>query len=271
MELIELLGWKGVLLALVVFVPLERLLALHDQPILRPKWTTDLTYALFNGLFIRAGLTVVVFAGVVGTSYLVPAPVKEWVGALPFWIQLPTIILISDLGFYFAHRLFHKVPWLWKFHAVHHSIEHLDWLAGHRVHPIDQIITKGCGFVPIFALGFSAGPLAVASLIYFWHSIMLHSNVKLNFGPLKWLIASPQFHHWHHANHVEAYDKNFAGQLSVLDIVFGTAHMPGNMPTRYGVDDPVPDGYLRQLAFPFMPRETTRADAIPKPHPAPAE
>jgi sterol desaturase/sphingolipid hydroxylase (fatty acid hydroxylase superfamily) len=270
MELIEFLGWKGFLLALLVFVPLERLLAMHDQPILRPKWTIDLTYALFNGIFIRTGLTIVIFVTVVAASSIVPSPAHAWVGSLPFWVQLPAIILISDLGFYFAHRLFHKVPWLWKFHAVHHSLEHLDWLAGHRVHPVDQIITKGCALVPLFALGFSAAPTAVAALIYFWHSILLHSNIKIGLGPLNWLIATPQFHHWHHANHLEAYDKNFAGQLSIIDVVFGSVHMPKSLPTRYGTNDPVPDGYLRQLAFPMRRRTNARA-ASQTPQPAPAE
>lgn len=248
----DILNLKGLLLAFVVFVPLERLLAMHDQPLFRQNWKNDLIYALFNGIVIRIGLGAVLIATVMLGSWLVPADFQAWVGALPFWVQLPVIIIISDVGFYTMHRLFHKVPWLWKFHAVHHSIEELDWLAAHRVHPIDQILTKSASLVPIFSLGFSAAPIAVYFVIYHWQSLFLHSNIAIGFGPLRWLIASPQFHHWHHANHVEAYDKNFAGQLSFLDWLFGTMHMPGkDLPQRYGTDDPVPNGYLPQLAYPF--------------------
>lgn len=248
----DLLNLKGLLLAFVVFVPLERLLEMHEQKLFRRKWKQDLFYAVFNGLPIQLGLGTIIVGAVALAAWAMPAGVQEWVGALPFWVQLPAVILISDIGFYCAHRTFHKVPWLWKFHAVHHSIEELDWLAAHRVHPVDQIITKSASLVPIFALGFSAAPIAVYFLIYHWQSLLLHSNVAIPFGPLRWLVASPQFHHWHHANHVEAFDKNFAGQLSVLDWLFGTMHMPGKaLPTRYGTDDPVPDGYVQQLAYPF--------------------
>src|SRR5690606_27618749 len=141
---------------------------------------------------------------------------------------------------------------LWDFHAVHHSTEEMDWLAAYRVHPVDQVLVKGTSLVPIFVLGFSEAAIAIASLLYFWHSILLHSNVKINFGPLKWLIASPEFNHWHHANHSEAVNKNLAGQLPLWDIVFRPAYMPGPLPEKYGVDDAVPRDYPRQLAYPFV-------------------
>jgi sterol desaturase/sphingolipid hydroxylase (fatty acid hydroxylase superfamily) len=249
----DLLNLKALLLAFMVFVPLERLVAMHhDQSLFRAKWTNDLIYALANGILVRFGLGLVILAAIGLGAWGIPQQARDWIGALPFWVQLPTIILISDIGFYTAHRLFHKIPWLWKFHAVHHSIEELDWLAAHRVHPVDQILTKAASLAPIFALGFSAAPIAVYFFIYQWQSLFIHSNVGIGFGPLRWLIASPQFHHWHHANQTEAFDKNFAGQLSFLDAAFGTLHMPGReLPARYGTDDPVPDGYIAQLAYPF--------------------
>jgi sterol desaturase/sphingolipid hydroxylase (fatty acid hydroxylase superfamily) len=156
------------------------------------------------------------------------------------------------LGFYLVHRAFHKVPWLWRFHAVHHSIEEMDWLAAHRVHPIDQILTKGASLIPIFALGFASEPMFLFAVMYRWQALLIHSNVRIGFGPLRWIFASPQFHHWHHANHREAFDTNFAGQLSLLDLLFGTMHLPGReTPRLYGTDDPVPGDYVGQLAYPF--------------------
>ncbi len=249
----DLLNLKGLLLAIVVFVPLERLFGMHhEQKLFRPRWQDDLVYFFLNGLLIKLALSATVGAIVVAGMWLVPADFQNWVGGLPFWVQLPALIVLADIGFYSVHRLFHKIPYLWKFHAVHHSIEDLDWLAAHRVHPVDQILTKGASLLPVFALGFSAAPIAAYFFLYHWQSLFIHSNIKIGFGPLRWLIASPQFHHWHHANHPEAFDKNFAGQLSFLDMLFGTMHMPGNeVPTRYGTDDPVPTGYFRQLLYPF--------------------
>lgn len=160
--------------------------------------------------------------------------------------------MLADTGFYLAHRAFHAVPFLWRFHSIHHSIEEMDWLAAHRVHPVDQILTKSASFVPVFALDFSSTAILIFTLIYQWQSLFIHSNTRIKVGPLKWLPASPQFHHWHHANEREAWDKNFAGQLPLLDMLGGTLFMPYRMPQKYGTDDPVPPLYHQQLAYPFV-------------------
>ena len=117
----------------------------------------------------------------------------------PLWLQVPEVLLVADIGFYLAHRAFHAVPFLWKFHSMHHSIEEMDWLAAYRVHPLDQILTKSASFLPVYALGFSDSAILLFVLIYKWQSVAIHSNSRIGLGPLKWLFASPQFHHWHHA------------------------------------------------------------------------
>ena len=160
--------------------------------------------------------------------------------------------MLADTGFYLAHRAFHAVPFLWRFHSIHHSIEEMDWLAAHRVHPVDQILTKSASFLPVFALDFSSTAILIFTLVYQWQSLFIHSNTRIKVGPLKWLLASPQFHHWHHANEREAWDKNFAGQLPLLDMLGGTLFMPDRMPQKYGTDDPVPPLYHQQLAYPFV-------------------
>ncbi|HSF91885.1 MAG TPA: sterol desaturase family protein, partial [Paracoccaceae bacterium] len=162
----------------------------------------------------------------------------------------------ADLGFYAAHRTFHAVPFLWRFHSVHHSIEQMDWLAAHRVHPVDQIITATASLLPLYLLGFPTLPIAVYAVIYQWQSLLIHSNVRINFGPLKWLLASPQFHHWHHANQKEAYDKNFSAQLPFIDAILGTMYLPKDEahPEKYGTDDPVPPLYHQQLIYPLLPK-----------------
>jgi sterol desaturase/sphingolipid hydroxylase (fatty acid hydroxylase superfamily) len=265
---LNLIDFKQLLLVVLIFVPLERLLALRtEQKILRPAWVIDLTHLLASGLLIKLGLGLTLAAIIAGAELMVPAAWRAAVAAQPHWLQLVEILVLADLGFYLAHRAFHAVPFLWRIHSVHHSIETMDWLAAHRVHPIDQIATKSASYLPVFALGFALEPILVFAVLYQWHSLLLHANTRIGFGPLRWVVASPHFHHWHHANAPEARDKNFAGQFSLLDLVFGTLHMPrGRAPERYGIDGAMPPTYLGQLAHPF-----TRADrAEPAPAQAPA-
>lgn len=252
----DLIDLKAIFIVALIFVPLERLFPHHDeQPTLRKHWLNDMMYLFLNGILIKIGLFVSVAAIMAAISMLVPAGVGEAVRSQPTWLQLIETIVLADIGFYLAHRAFHAFPVLWKFHSVHHSIEDMDWLAAHRVHPVDQILTKSASFLPIFALGFSPLTIGIYFVIYHWQALLIHSNVQINFGPLKWVLASPQFHHWHHANEVEAYDKNFAAQLPIIDALLGTLHMPDRMPEKYGTDDPVPVLYHQQLVYPFLPVE----------------
>jgi sterol desaturase/sphingolipid hydroxylase (fatty acid hydroxylase superfamily) len=247
------LNLKGVLIACLIFIPLERLLAMHaHQSIFRRGWWNDVIYLFVNGWLIKLGIFITVSGAMVVSVWLIPPPMRAAVAGQPYWLQIVEVILIADLGFYFAHRMFHAIPLLWRFHQVHHSIEELDWLAAARVHPVDQIATKGISLLPVFALGFSEAAIAAFALLYQWQSILLHSNISVGFGPLRWLIASPDFHHWHHSKEVAARDKNFAGQLSLLDVLFGTAHMPrGQVPSQYGIDERLPPTYVTQLLHPF--------------------
>jgi len=260
------LNWfdfKHLLLVILIFVPLERLLALRPkQEILRGGWVTDVVHLFITGILIKFGLALVIAATIFGAERLVPADWHAAVAAQPHWLQFIEVFIVADLGFYAAHRAFHAVPFLWRIHSVHHSIEAMDWLAAHRVHPIDQVLTKGASFLPVFALGFAMEPILLWAFVYQWQSLLIHANTRIGFGPLRWIVASPRFHHWHHANCPEAIDRNFAGQLALLDLCFGTLHLPRDRtPERYGTNDPVPRSYLLQLAYPFAPKSTARADS----------
>lgn len=246
------LNFRDFLLFFLVFTPLEHLLPIHEKSRgFRRGWLTDVLHFFLSGIFIRLGLTaVIVISADIGVS-MVPVSFSEVLKALPLWLQVLLAIFIADLGFYFAHRAMHSLPVLWRFHAVHHSSEEMDWLAAYRVHPVDQVLVKGASLVPIYMLGFSNSAILLAALIYHWQALLIHSNVRVPLGVLRRLVAGPEFHHWHHANEREAIDKNFSGQLPFWDIVFRTLHMPGRMPSRYGVNDAVPQGYMAQLAYPF--------------------
>ncbi|MGX5850022.1 sterol desaturase family protein [Mesorhizobium sp. PL10] len=249
----DLVDLKAVLVIALIFIPLERLLPLHaEQSPARRHWLNDVVYLLFNGIIIKIGLLAVIGTAMLVLHRFVPAGLAQAVQSQPVWLQAIEVLVLADTGFYLAHRAFHAIPFLWRFHSIHHSIEEMDWLAAHRVHPVDQILTKSASFLPVFALGFSTTAILIFTLVYQWQSLFVHSNTRIRVGPLKWLLASPQFHHWHHANEREAWDKNFAGQLPLLDMLGGTLFMPDRMPQKYGTGDPVPPLYHQQLAYPFV-------------------
>lgn len=236
-----------------IFIPLERLIPFDDhQPLLRRGFFNDLFYALANGFVVRAGFTVVAGLFMFGFAQLAGPNPLPWIKELALWQQVIAVIVLADIGYYTAHRLSHTIPVLWKFHAVHHSIEDMDWLATHRVHPIDQIFTNTFALLPAWCMGFPLEAFAVHQVIYYAQALLIHSNVKINFGPLKWIIASPEYHHWHHANERDAHDRNFAAQLSIIDVIAGTIFLPFNRkPKVYGIDGTMPPYYHQQLLYPF--------------------
>ena len=248
----QTLDYSAILILACVFIPLERLLPLHKgQGTLRRNWANDLFYLLFNGFVVRAGSTLL-FGSIIAVyrTYVDPAD-TAWVAAQPIWLQTIAVLVIADIGYYIAHRSFHAIPFLWKFHSVHHSIEEMDWLATHRVHPVDQILSNAMSLLPIYFIGFSPVAIAIYLSIYQAQALLVHSNVRISFGPLKYVFASPEYHHWHHANQTEAYDRNFAAQLSIIDVVAGTMFLPKHKPTKYGLTEHMPAYYHQQLLYPL--------------------
>ena len=254
MEVLDLLNPKALLIAALIFIPFERLTALRkDQKVLRKQWLNDAITFMVNKVLINVAL-IATFGLFLGSlSGLVPEGATEFILSQPLWLQVIEIIVISDTCYYLTHRAFHEVPVLWKFHSIHHSVEEMDWLAAYRIHPLDQTAAKIASLLPIFVLGFSGAAILVYAFIFQWQTLLIHSNTRLNFGPLRWILASPQFHHWHHANKPEAYNTNYAAQLPLIDLVFGTLHLPGReLPDRYGVDDEIPAYYHQQFVYPFI-------------------
>ncbi|HEX5506968.1 MAG TPA: sterol desaturase family protein [Pseudolabrys sp.] len=260
----HLIDFKAILIVALIFIPLERMLPLHpDQRVFRRHWQNDLVYLFLNGVAIHLGLLAIIAAAMAAIEVIVPDAVGKTVRLQPIWLQAIEVVVIADTGFYIAHRLFHAVPFLWRFHVIHHSIEEMDWLAAHRVHPVDQVLTKTASLLPLFVLGFSDAAILIFAFIYQWQSVLIHSNTRIGLGPLKWIVASPEFHHWHHANERDALNKNFAGQFSFIDALGGTLFMPtSRSPEKYGTDEPVPTLYHQQMAFPLaQAREDGRTDS----------
>jgi sterol desaturase/sphingolipid hydroxylase (fatty acid hydroxylase superfamily) len=242
-----------------VFIPLERLFARRpEQPVLRLGWRTDLIYFFVSALLVQVTTLLTVKPAMVFFRWAEYPQLQVTVAGLPFGIQFAAILFLTDLFQYWIHRIFHTVPALWRFHAVHHSEETMDWLAGSRLHLVDVAVTRGLTYIPIYILGFGAAPLYAYVAFVSFQATFIHSNVRFGFGPLRWLVATPQFHHWHHGIEREAIDKNFAVHLPVLDWMFGTYHLPGERwPAAYGINssEKVPEGYVKQFVHPFVPAQ----------------
>ena len=251
----------GLAILAVIFIPLERLFALHPHRVLRRGWRTDVVHFLVNGAALRIGMlvSVVVIGGFLRA--FVPAPLRDAVAASPGWAQIAAGLTIATMGGYAGHRAAHEVPLLWRFHRVHHSSRELDWLAATHLHPLDETFTRSVAVLPLYALGFGRVSLGAFLILITLQAIFIHANVRVGFGPLRWVIGTPQFHHWHHAREPQAYNSNYAGEFPLLDALFGTLYFPANRwPAQYGVDDTQPDGYLRQIAWPFRTRGAAQSE-----------
>lgn len=241
-------GVVGIAVLFLVFVPLEKLFALRPMKVFRRGFLTDLTHLLVDNLLITVGLLAVIVVAVIPFFWLRHLDV---VGGLPTWASVTVAVFITLFGQYWAHRATHQVPLLWRFHSVHHSIEDMDWLASARLHPVDQIFTHGAVVLPLFLLGYSGGVFGGVVVFFTLLALFQHANVRLRFPVLRWVINTPEWHHWHHALDHEAINTNFG--TPVVDWLFGTAYMPkAKVPTGFGTTEPVPPvGYVRQLAYPF--------------------
>jgi len=241
-----------------VFVPLERLFARRpEQGVLRNGWRTDLVYFFLSALLVQVTTLLTMMPAMTLFSWAASADIQRTVSLWSFLVQFAAILVLTDFVQYWVHRAFHRVPLLWRFHRIHHSVDVMDWLAGSRLHLVDVAVTRALTYVPIYLLGFAEPPLFAYVAFVSIQATFIHANVRFRFGPLRWVLATPQFHHWHHGAEREAIDKNFAVHLPVLDRLFGTCHLPGDRwPASYGLADgtTVPPGYARQFVAPFKGR-----------------
>ena len=246
----------GILLA--IFLPLEVLFR-GNRPVkdegrrLRRELGTDLLFALGQYLLWTTPVVAVLLLVYENSAHLPLAGVRAAVGAWPFWLQFLAVILLCDVGIYWAHRLSHRYEFLWRFHRVHHTSENVDWIAAYREHPVDNLYTRLVENLPAILLGFPLEALAGFAMFRGLWAIYIHSNVSLEPGPLRYVLGSPRLHHWHHeverGGHV-----NFANVSPLMDLLFGTYHDPGHLPVRYGIPADVSHNYVVQLVDPLLPR-----------------
>jgi len=231
----------------------------------KPWWNkrglvTDLCYWIVIPIFtryMRIGLTVlftVYLLGIRGSEAIIKfydhghGPLAQ----LPLWLQAVIYIVASDFLLYWVHRGFHK-KLLWKYHAVHHSSQDLDWISASRFHPFNLMFGTVMVDVVLLLAGVAPDIFLFVGPFNTFTSALVHANLNWTFGPLKYVIASPVFHRWHHTHPEEGGERNFAGTFSLFDWMFGTFYMPQNqLPQVYGLTDHAfPASFGLQLLYPI--------------------
>jgi sterol desaturase/sphingolipid hydroxylase (fatty acid hydroxylase superfamily) len=241
------------LLMTLIFSPIEVLWpAYPQQSVFRSEWLNDIVYFLSTHLPIQITSFLILLPATQLTSTLNVAFIAEAVAKLPWLVQFLLAVLVADLAQYFIHRGFHTIPFMWRFHAIHHSSKALDWIAGSRAHLVEDVVVRGGILIPMMLIFPQSINVAYLFFVNF-HATWAHCN----FGPtIKWLepfLIQPRFHHWHHTSQVESIDKNFAIHFPWIDRIFGTYYFPKDKwPDEYGLhDEKLPPGFWGQFFYPL--------------------
>ncbi len=254
--MIRMLVWLALLS--VVFLPLERLFAVHPRKILSKSVAGDIGFYFISGFAPGLLLTPVLVLAAIGAHAVIPAGLYAVVAAMPLWARALGALVVGEIGFYWGHRWAHEIPLLWRFHSIHHNPAQVYFLISARAHPIDNVFIRLCGLIPVSILGLAtpltpAGGVVAALLVLvltLW-GFLIHANIRWRFGLLEWVISTPAFHHWHHSL-AEPRDRNFASMLPILDWLFGTHYLPRNRwPQAYGIAASLPGSLAAQLIHPL--------------------
>jgi len=245
-------------LTALIYVPMERLWPQYPkQGTFRNEWSLDVVYWASTHLPLQILSFLVLLPATQATKYLGVPVLQGLIARMPWLLQFFLSIVVADVAEYLIHLALHKVPFLWRFHAVHHSSKALDWIAGSRSHFVDDTLVRGFILVPLM-LGFSQ-TIILAYLIF----VTIHATwTHCNFGPsAKWLekfLVMPRYHHWHHTSQKEGIDKNFAIHFPWIDKLFGTYYYPDEWPEHYGLDgEEIARGFFGQTIEPFTPKKRT--------------
>jgi sterol desaturase/sphingolipid hydroxylase (fatty acid hydroxylase superfamily) len=236
----------------LIYVPLETLWPQYpEQGTFRKEWVLDVVYFMSTHLPIQVLSFLVLLPATQATKYLGVPALQHFIARMPWIVQFCLAVVIADLAEYFIHMALHKVPLLWRFHAIHHSSKALDWIAGSRSHFVDDTLVRGFILVPLM-FGFSQSIIFAYLIFVTLHATWTHCNFSPNAKWLEKYLVMPRYHHWHHTSQKEGIDKNFAIHFPWIDRIFGTYYYPDEWPEKYGLDgEEIAPGFVGQTVAPF--------------------
>ncbi len=216
-------GLAFVTCSALVFWPLEEIF--DSQSSRRPKIADLATMWFYQsfGLWIGAGI-IFEFAFLIRSQ--IPSVWLHWVASFPFLLQTVLALLFAEIWVYTFHRLSHRNDFLWQFHKIHHSVEEMTWSAASRHHPVDFFLTIVGANLPAMILGIDLRSIGLFLVLERFYTVLLHSNLRWDWGWLTRFVASPSLHRSHHQP--EGHHANFAGLLSMLDVMGKTYSPPIN-------------------------------------------
>ncbi|WP_370174256.1 sterol desaturase family protein [Leeuwenhoekiella palythoae] len=258
-----LLGLSLLVFALEILIPWRK-----KQPIFRKGFWLDAFYMIFNFfLFSLIGYNALSnvgvelfndFLGLFGIDNLVAIEVQDF----PVWAQLLIMFIIADFIQWNVHRMLHRVPWLWKFHQVHHSVKEMGFAAQFRFHFVETLVYKSAQYIPLAMIGFGIEQFFVVHMFSVFIGHLNHANLDWSYGPLGYVLNNPRMHIWHHAKALppeHKYGMNFGLSLSIWDYLFGTAYVPKSgkdIEIGFDGDERFPHDFTGQLTYPFKEHST---------------
>lgn len=248
-----------VALAGFLFFLVERLRPIHKNlRFFKSELGQDLALAVINaGLVIPMTLILIyLFFDTWVTPYVEIPFLHDAIKGLPLIAQVALGVLILDFIVYWRHKFTHY--YMWRFHAIHHSAQEISWSTKLRLHPIDIVVAVTCQSVVLFLMGFPPESLLAASTIVTVIDYINHSNTDFGFkGPMRYVLATPRYHRWHHAEEKEAQNKNFVVCFPFIDLIFGSYYYPVDaLPQTYGIGRKsqalYPVSVIGQFLYPFQ-------------------
>jgi len=244
----------AILLTFAVLRWLPRARARADQKLWTQDMKIDLIFSVIAVPFLFVGLDLIKEHWISPFAQSVPwlAQYHAATARMPLLVQIPLAIVVNELFEYWRHRAMHWGP-LWKFHAIHHAPQEVDFATSSRFHPAELVGTWLVGIVTSIILKLPAPATVVLFSIIGIQQMLLHANVRWTYGPLGRIINSPAAHRWHHHPEVGKAHNFTVGFLTLFDVLFGTFHLPpSECPTVAGTDHPMPKSFWGLLWFPLQ-------------------
>ncbi|MES1990192.1 MAG: sterol desaturase family protein [Pseudomonadota bacterium] len=240
------------LMLAVTIAVLERLMP-HERTWLDNdgQMLPDLAHTILSKGFAQVLITFMVFMGL--AEWLEPRDGGLWPLSWPLAVQVALGLVVAEFGLYWKHRLAHEWKWLWRFHAVHHSVTRLWFFNTGRFHFVDTVTGLAVGMPVLLAMGAPRDVLLLVSAITAIIGMLTHCNIEMRCGYLNYIFNTPELHRWHHSKVLTEGNRNYGENIVLFDQVFSTYFNAADRrpPADIGISHPMPETFWGQVRVPF--------------------